>query len=178
MTRDAYARKKSREHSFSTAGVGLKLLLLLTLLLNLCGSFRIRKTRGSQAQQNCLWSKVSENNEVDEYGKEDNLYPSNTLYRPRFDGYRYACRVMYDGTKFNGWQDALDSRYRTIQGTLNQALSKRFQRQIRVTGASRTDKVLKYDTIIWKKGMYSTYFYFHIIHFNLGCACSWSSYAL
>lgn len=50
---------------------------------------------------------------------------------------RLRARVAYDGTKYQGWQ--LQATGLTIQGVLESALSKRFQRLIRVVGASRTD---------------------------------------
>ena len=52
---------------------------------------------------------------------------------------RYVARVMYDGTGFRGWQDN-DAKLRTTQGVISRALSRRFDKTIRVTGASRTDK--------------------------------------
>lgn len=56
------------------------------------------------------------------------------------DWIRFAARVAYDGTKFFGWQTQdNEDQVRTIQGVLSNTLSKRFNRQLRVTGASRTD---------------------------------------
>lgn len=52
---------------------------------------------------------------------------------------RYRSRVAYDGTSFSGFQCQSGTNRRTIQGTLEQVLSKRFNRPIVVTGASRTD---------------------------------------
>ena len=51
---------------------------------------------------------------------------------------RYASRVCYDGSKFHGWQD--QKVIRTVQGTLSRTLSRRFDQELRVTGASRTDQ--------------------------------------
>jgi tRNA pseudouridine38-40 synthase len=59
-----------------------------------------------------------------------------------YDGverYRHVCRVMYDGRRFKGWQDQNDPDQRTVQGTIGQHMSKRFNVPIKVTGASRTD---------------------------------------
>ena len=61
-------------------------------------------------------------------------------YPRPFKGLRYAARVMYDGTRFRGWQDVADPRIRTIQNTISKAISKRFDTKITVTGASRTDR--------------------------------------
>jgi len=51
---------------------------------------------------------------------------------------RYCARVMYDGSGFRGWQEQSDVR--TVQGTISKRLSQRFDRSMRVTGASRTDQ--------------------------------------
>ena len=50
---------------------------------------------------------------------------------------RYRARAAYDGNGFQGFQ--LQPDRRTIQGDLEQVLSQRFQRQVRVVGAGRTD---------------------------------------
>lgn len=55
---------------------------------------------------------------------------------------RYTARVMYDGTRFKGWQDLgpqKNSDIQTVQGILKAKLSQRADTQIFVTGASRTD---------------------------------------
>lgn len=54
--------------------------------------------------------------------------------------HRYVGRVSYDGSNYFGWQEQPQQRIRTIQGNLNRRLSKRFNRPIKVTGASRTDQ--------------------------------------
>ena len=46
--------------------------------------------------------------------------------------------LEYDGTDFQGWQRQLRSS-RTIQGTLEAAISDLIGREIVVTGAGRTD---------------------------------------
>lgn len=66
------------------------------------------------------------------------------LALPRDPGrLRYRCRVAYDGTEFQGFQiqhRKEDSTIkRTVQGELEQALERRFGRNIRVVGAGRTD---------------------------------------
>jgi len=50
---------------------------------------------------------------------------------------RYRARVAYDGAGFQGFQ--VQPNCRTIQGELEEVLSKRFNRTMRVVGASRTD---------------------------------------
>jgi tRNA pseudouridine38-40 synthase len=51
---------------------------------------------------------------------------------------RYRCRVTYDGTNLCGFQFQ-DSDKRTVQGELEQVLSQRFDRAVRVVPAGRTD---------------------------------------
>jgi tRNA pseudouridine38-40 synthase len=51
---------------------------------------------------------------------------------------RYVAEVCYDGSHFSGWQ--LQPSKRSVQGTLNDVLSERYQHPVRVAGASRTDK--------------------------------------
>ena len=50
---------------------------------------------------------------------------------------RYRGRVAYDGTNFKGWQ--VQSKGRTIQGEIEKTLSTRFNRQMKIVGAGRTD---------------------------------------
>mmetsp|Transcript_818 Transcript_818/g.1416 ORF Transcript_818/g.1416 Transcript_818/m.1416 type:complete len:394 (+) Transcript_818:70-1251(+) len=50
---------------------------------------------------------------------------------------RFRGRVTYDGSGFRGWQ--VQSRGRTCQGVLEQALSLRFNRTVKIVGAGRTD---------------------------------------
>jgi tRNA pseudouridine38-40 synthase len=54
---------------------------------------------------------------------------------------RYRCRVTYDGTSYCGFQLQHNPKkeQRTIQGELEDVLSKRFDRLVRVVGAGRTD---------------------------------------
>lgn len=64
---------------------------------------------------------------------------------------RVRLRIAYDGTEFSGFQALKDRR--TVQGTLQDALSRHCQEPIRVTGAGRTDagvhasgQVVHFDT--------------------------------
>lgn len=50
---------------------------------------------------------------------------------------RYRLIVAYDGTNYSGWQ--LQENAPTIEGELNQALSRLLKQEIVVMGASRTD---------------------------------------
>lgn len=50
---------------------------------------------------------------------------------------RYRARVAYDGSGFVGFQ--IQSKGRTIQGELEKVLSQRFNSQVKVVGAGRTD---------------------------------------
>jgi tRNA pseudouridine38-40 synthase len=45
--------------------------------------------------------------------------------------------LAYDGTEFHGWQ--IQPNLRTVQGTLQQALTKLFNHEVQVTGSGRTD---------------------------------------
>lgn len=47
--------------------------------------------------------------------------------------------ITYDGTEFAGWQKQKQSPKPTVQGTLEQMISKLFAESVRVIGASRTD---------------------------------------
>jgi len=51
--------------------------------------------------------------------------------------YNYKLITEFDGTDFHGWQ--VQPEKITIQGTINQVLSKIFQKSITVIGCSRTD---------------------------------------
>lgn len=65
---------------------------------------------------------------------------SNTreAYRQCAPGYhRLRLHISYDGTDFAGWQKQVGLT--TIQGTLEEAVSRIFNQEIRVQGASRTD---------------------------------------
>mmetsp|Transcript_19265 Transcript_19265/g.27101 ORF Transcript_19265/g.27101 Transcript_19265/m.27101 type:complete len:559 (-) Transcript_19265:8-1684(-) len=57
--------------------------------------------------------------------------------QPPLDKIRLRGRVAYDGTRYKGWQ--VQSKGRTVQGELQKALSKRFNRRISIIGAGRTD---------------------------------------
>lgn len=48
-----------------------------------------------------------------------------------------AARLAYDGTDFAGWQQQVEAR--TVQGDLQAALGRLYQRDIKVAGAGRTD---------------------------------------
>eukprot|EP00871_Galdieria_phlegrea_P006036 jgi/Galph1/91/GphlegSOOS_G4832.1 len=50
---------------------------------------------------------------------------------------RYRIKVAYDGSDFKGWQ--FQYEYRSVQGVLEKALSRRLDKTIRVVGAGRTD---------------------------------------
>eukprot|EP00545_Synedropsis_sp_CCMP1620_P013721 CAMPEP_0119009804 /NCGR_PEP_ID=MMETSP1176-20130426/4613_1 /TAXON_ID=265551 /ORGANISM="Synedropsis recta cf, Strain CCMP1620" /LENGTH=333 /DNA_ID=CAMNT_0006962381 /DNA_START=1054 /DNA_END=2055 /DNA_ORIENTATION=- len=68
-------------------------------------------------------------------------HPADTavvVVEPLYEGItRIRGRVAYDGNGFKGFQ--LQPKRRTIQGDLEAVLSQRFQRLVRVVGASRTD---------------------------------------
>lgn len=50
---------------------------------------------------------------------------------------RIRARVAYDGSDYKGWQ--YQTHHQTVQGTMEDRLSKKFGQLIRVVGASRTD---------------------------------------
>ncbi len=50
----------------------------------------------------------------------------------------YRMDISYDGTKYKGWQRQ-KSTSKTIQGKIEGTLSKYFDKDILITGASRTD---------------------------------------
>lgn len=50
---------------------------------------------------------------------------------------RFKATVEYDGAEFHGWQ--FQPGFRTVQGVIEEALTRRFNRQIKVHGAGRTD---------------------------------------
>jgi len=50
----------------------------------------------------------------------------------------YRLNISYDGTKYKGWQRQT-STSNTIQGKIEETLSKYFDKNILITGASRTD---------------------------------------
>lgn len=51
---------------------------------------------------------------------------------------RYKAILEYDGTEFFGWQ--IQKNRRTVQGVLEEILSKRFDTHVAVAGAGRTDR--------------------------------------
>lgn len=50
---------------------------------------------------------------------------------------RIRARVAYDGSNYKGWQ--FQVHHQTVQGTLEDSLSRKFKQLVRVVGASRTD---------------------------------------
>ncbi|HKK87905.1 MAG TPA: tRNA pseudouridine(38-40) synthase TruA [Saprospiraceae bacterium] len=52
-------------------------------------------------------------------------------------GTRYSMMLDYDGTNFHGWQ--VQNQERTVQGVIEKALAKIYQKEITVTGCGRTD---------------------------------------
>ena len=50
---------------------------------------------------------------------------------------RYSIRLTYDGSAFCGWQ--IQNNAKTVQGTLEAALSTLLGQTVQVTGAGRTD---------------------------------------
>ena len=69
---------------------------------------------------------------------EGNIIEDSDSTRRR-DTLRFRCRVAYDGTSFMGFQLQANTSKRTIQGVLEDVLSRRFDQPIRVVGAGRTD---------------------------------------
>ncbi|MGI6492795.1 MAG: tRNA pseudouridine(38-40) synthase TruA [Peptococcaceae bacterium] len=65
--------------------------------------------------------------------------------------------LAYDGTNYYGFQEQRGTSFQTIQGVVEERLSKLAKRQIRVIGASRTDtgvhargQVINFDPGEWK----------------------------
>lgn len=65
--------------------------------------------------------------------------------------------LAYDGTNYYGFQEQRGTSFQTIQGVLEESLSKLAKKQIRVIGASRTDtgvhargQVINFDPGEWK----------------------------
>ena len=52
--------------------------------------------------------------------------------------YSYLVTVAYDGSEFDGW--AIQPAKFTVQGYIEEILSKVFQKKISILAASRTDK--------------------------------------
>ena len=52
--------------------------------------------------------------------------------------FNYLIEIEYDGTNFSGWQIQKNSR--SVQGTIETALKKVLKKNIRISGAGRTDK--------------------------------------
>lgn len=65
--------------------------------------------------------------------------------------YRYFIHLAYDGTNFHGWQ--LQLHVRTVQGAINEAVSKVLRREINLVGCGRTDT-----------GVHASDFYAHFDH--------------
>lgn len=51
----------------------------------------------------------------------------------------YLLTIAYDGAGFHGWQKQPQAETSTVQGHLEQVLSRLFHREIRLNGTSRTD---------------------------------------
>ena len=51
---------------------------------------------------------------------------------------RFKVVLEYDGTEFFGWQ--IQKNHRTVQGVLEEILSKRFEKHVAIVGAGRTDR--------------------------------------
>lgn len=52
----------------------------------------------------------------------------------------YKMTVQYKGTNFNGWQRQNQGKQRTVQGILENKLSRFFGKKVEINGAGRTDK--------------------------------------
>lgn len=52
--------------------------------------------------------------------------------------FSYKCKVTYDGTRYNGWQKQGNTS-NTIQGKLEEILSKMLEEPIEIAGSGRTD---------------------------------------
>ena len=52
----------------------------------------------------------------------------------------YKMTIQYKGSNFNGWQRQNQGKQRTVQGILEQKLSKFFRQKVEINGAGRTDK--------------------------------------
>lgn len=72
---------------------------------------------------------------------------------------RIKLLLSYDGTQYGGWQKQKDSKP-TIQGSLEEALSKILNQPINTIGSGRTDagvhatgQVVHFDTSSWPKGL-------------------------
>lgn len=53
------------------------------------------------------------------------------------NGYKIAFKIAYDGTPFSGWQVQVNEK--TIQGTIENAICRITQENVRLVGAGRTD---------------------------------------
>ncbi|MCT4660434.1 MAG: tRNA pseudouridine(38-40) synthase TruA [Tissierellales bacterium] len=52
--------------------------------------------------------------------------------------YNYKMKIVYDGTRYKGWQ-RLKATDNTIQGKIEDILSKNFDEEIKIVGSGRTD---------------------------------------
>lgn len=64
--------------------------------------------------------------------------------------------IAYDGTNYHGFQEQRGTAFQTVQGVLEENLSRLAQREIRIIGAGRTDagvhargQVINFDTGDW-----------------------------
>lgn len=70
--------------------------------------------------------------------REKTIEPNTNISKKREENMkRYRMIVAYDGTNYSGWQ--LQENAPTVEGVLNQALTKLLKQEIQVIGASRTD---------------------------------------
>lgn len=69
---------------------------------------------------------------------EEDAYDARNLSHESDKKIRFRGRVAYDGSGFRGWQ-VQRSQARTCQGVLEDALSLRFNRPVKIVGAGRTD---------------------------------------
>jgi tRNA pseudouridine38-40 synthase len=71
---------------------------------------------------------------------------------PQIPCFRYFLELAYNGSRYNGWQRQLSAP--SVQGTLEEALSKYLREPVEVTGAGRTDT-----------GVHAAYY---VAHFDCG----------
>lgn len=112
--------------------------------------FQNRKDRLSSYSLSSKWyDNNDDEEEEEEIMNEDDNDDNDMEYEEEEedDKIRIRARVAYDGTGFQGWQVQNNNKrrnnnnkiVRTIQGELQTVLSQRFQRNITVVGAGRTD---------------------------------------
>ena len=110
-------------------------LLLILFLRNISSSFIQLKhffPRDSINVKNTYKPHLLESTSDDKdtsFVLERNPHHGNTI--------RVRGRATYDGSRFQGWQT--QQKGRTAQGELESTLSRRFNRKVKILGASRTD---------------------------------------